>query len=224
MEPAKQDIDAERGNVSSFTATHATVIVAIIGAIGAGAGALFTSWEGLQLERAKHDAAADLARQEFETKLIFRAIEGSDSAEERTRNLKFFLDAGFISDPHDKIRNLNADQYPSKGNASFDCSKDKDPAARVICGDPTLSARDKIMADQYYKLKQSLDPIAARALIEEQQQWLVQRNGCASAALTAVNCMAEKYDLRIVELLTRIAGAGPPSASGARLPAPPQNQ
>jgi len=50
MEP-KQDIDAERGNVSSFTATHATVIVAIIGAIGAGAGALFTSWEDLQLYR-----------------------------------------------------------------------------------------------------------------------------------------------------------------------------
>jgi uncharacterized protein YecT (DUF1311 family) len=216
MEPANQSIDAERASVSSFTATHATVIVAIIGAIGAGAGALFTSWEGLQLERAKHDAAADLARQEFETKLIFRAIEGSDSAEERTRNLKFFLDAGFIADPHDRIRNLNADQYPSKGNASFDCSKDKDPAARTICADPTLSARDKIMADQYYKLKQSLDPVAGRALIEEQQKWLIERNGCANVALTAVSCMAEKYDLRIVELVTRVAGASPASGGGAR--------
>jgi uncharacterized protein YecT (DUF1311 family) len=216
MEPAKRSIDAEQASVSSFTATHATVIVAIIGAIGAGAGALFTSWEGLQLERAKHDAAADLARQEFETKLIFRAIEGSDSAEERTRNLKFFLDAGFISDPRDKIRNLNSDQYPSKGNASFDCSKDKDPAARIICGDPALSVRDKIMADHYYKLKQGLDPGAARALIEEQQQWLIERNGCANVALTAVNCMAEKYDLRIVQLLTRVAGASPASGGGAR--------
>jgi uncharacterized protein YecT (DUF1311 family) len=212
MEPAKQD--SERP--SSFTATHATIIVALIGAIGTGAGALFTTWQSLQLERTKHDAAADLARQEFETKLIFRAIEGSDSAEERTRNLKFFLEAGFISDPHDRIRNLNPDQFPSKGNASFDCSQDHDPAARVICGDPGLSARDTIMAAHYYKLRQSLEPQNARALLEEQQRWLIERNGCAATPQTAVTCMAEKYDLRIIELLSRSAAAGVLPSRGAR--------
>jgi len=203
MEPEKQASEL----ASSFTATHATIIVALIGAIGAGAGALFTSWQSLQLERTKHEAAADLQRQEFETKLIFRAIENVDTAEERTRNLRFFLDAGFISDPQERIRNLDPKRYPSKGNASFDCSQDPAPAARIICGDAELSARDKVMAAHYYKLRRSLEAQPARELYEEQKQWLVERDSCTAAPQTAVTCMVDKYDLRIVQLATRAAAA-----------------
>ena len=72
-----------------------------------------TKAEGeLAIERQKQNAAADLARQEFETKLILKAIETPDR-EEATRNLQFFLKAGFIQDKEGKIANLNADQYPS---------------------------------------------------------------------------------------------------------------
>jgi uncharacterized protein YecT (DUF1311 family) len=196
--------DTKREGGFAFTATHATVIAAIVAAIGTAFGAFLSAHESLKLEEAKHNSAAELARQEFETKLIFRAIEGSDSADERTRNLKFFLDAGFLSDPDHKIQKLNPDQYPSKGNASFDCSTDRDAAAKIICGDPTLSARDQIMASHYYKLRQALNEPARTQLIQEQRRWLTERNNCAAIPATAVTCLAEKYDVRIVQLLARI--------------------
>jgi hypothetical protein len=53
-----------------------------------------------------------LARQEFETKLILKAIETPDR-QEAIRNLQFFLSAGFIQDKEGKIANLGINQYPS---------------------------------------------------------------------------------------------------------------
>ena len=66
----------------------------------------------LGIERQKQTAAAELARQEFETKLILKAIETPDR-DEAVRNLQFFLDAGFIQDKDGKIAKLNASQFPS---------------------------------------------------------------------------------------------------------------
>jgi len=67
---------------------------------------------GLELERQKQMAAAVLTRQEFETKLILKAIETPDR-EEAIRNLQFFLSAGFIQDKDGKIAKLKTGQYPS---------------------------------------------------------------------------------------------------------------
>src|SRR5262245_61434282 len=128
-----------------FTATHATVLVAIIGASGTAGGAIFAALQNVKLEQTKHDTAADLARQDFETKLIFRAIEGSDETE-RVRNLQFFLKAGFLTDKQDRIRSLSISEFPSKASPSFDCQKDKDSAAQLICTDPELAKRDTRMA------------------------------------------------------------------------------
>jgi hypothetical protein len=126
-----------KGKGFSFTSAQATILVALIGAVSATAGAAVTAYvtrdtEGqksqalvnveklkvesdLRLEERKQVAAAALARSEFETKLIFRAIEGA-SEEERTRNLLFFLKAGFISDPDRKIASLTPSQFPSKAS------------------------------------------------------------------------------------------------------------
>ena len=66
----------------------------------------------LQLEKEKQDATAKLARQEFETKLIMQAVQGVPS-EVATKNLQYFLHAGFISDPDGKISRLSAAAPPS---------------------------------------------------------------------------------------------------------------
>jgi HEAT repeat protein len=105
---------ARKDKEFAFTSTQATVLVALIAAAGGIAGALVTAYFNRSIEEAKETAAAALARSEFETKLIFRAIEGSASEEERTRNLKFFLKAGFISDPQGKIAQLAPSEFPSK--------------------------------------------------------------------------------------------------------------
>ncbi len=218
--PAEKKLDAARGPGSAFTATHATIIVALIGAIATGAGAMFTALENLKLEKTKHDAAADLARQEFETKLIFRAIEGSASQEERIRNLQFFLEAGFLSDPQRKIGNLDPSKFPSKVNPSFDCLSDTDPAARMICGNPVLAHQDTAMDKLYHQLKGSFagNTASAQQLVEAQREWLRQRNACVNAP-EAVSCMLVKYDLRIRQLQDQVAHASMPRGDEGHLDA-----
>jgi hypothetical protein len=72
-----------------------------------------TKVEGeLQLERQKQGAAGDLAGREFETKLIFKAIDTPDR-KEAVRNLQFFRRAGFIQDKDEKIAGLSESEYPS---------------------------------------------------------------------------------------------------------------
>ena len=73
----------------------------------------------LDLELSKQSAAENLARLEFETSLILGAIEDS-SREEAIRNLRFFLAAGFVSDPNGKISSLQDNQLPSKAGPSPD--------------------------------------------------------------------------------------------------------
>jgi hypothetical protein len=100
---------ATRGQ--KFTPTQATILVAVIGALSAALVAVVS-------ETIKSSAQIRLAKSEFETKLIFRAIEGSSTEEERARNLNFFLKAGFLSDPDGRIAALSPSQFPSK--SAFD--------------------------------------------------------------------------------------------------------
>jgi uncharacterized protein YecT (DUF1311 family) len=205
MKPPKE---TEAAGSALAPATRATILVAVIGAVATGLGTVFTSMENLRLEEAKHKAAAALAQHEFETKLIFRAIEQSD-ASERIRNLKFFLEAGFLTDPEGKIKELKPDQYPSKDSPSFDCLQDKDAAAQIVCGSPGLAAKDKLMAALYNKLIYGAEE--NKPLIAAQIRWLADRNSC-TAGPGPVGCMASKYDMRISQLqdllAARTAGAG----------------
>ena len=204
VQPADQKSDeAPRAGFGSI-ATNTTILVAVIGAIATGAGAVVTGWHNVMLEKSKQEAAARLARQDFETKLIFRAVEGSDSAEERARNLKFFLDAGFLSDPDNKIRNLSPGRYPSVGSPSFECVS-TDTAGHIICSDLQLSAKDKIMADLYRQFRGLVDPQARKQVLADQRSWLAERNICIEVGEKAVSCMMEKYEVRIGELQRQLA-------------------
>ena len=67
---------------------------------------------GVALEQQKQKAAERLDRVKFETTLILKATESPDR-DEQVRNLKFFLNAGFITDPEGKIARIDERQYPS---------------------------------------------------------------------------------------------------------------
>jgi len=66
----------------------------------------------IQLEQKKQDAVERLDRAKFETTLILKATE-APNREDQIRNLKFFLNAGFIRDPDNKIAKMDDTAYPS---------------------------------------------------------------------------------------------------------------
>jgi uncharacterized protein YecT (DUF1311 family) len=205
----------------SFTPTQATILVAIIGAISASGGAAITAFatrgteesksqaliaiekfkvDGeLKLEASKEQAAASLARAEFETRLIFRAIEGSSSEEERTRNLKFFLRAGFISDPEGKIAALKPAEYPSKSDPGFDCRQATTLAELALCGDDELSEKSRKMGAAYQSLVQKLDEKGRVQLRREQRDWIRNRDQqCVGDDASA--CVSRMLDSRMRQL------------------------
>jgi uncharacterized protein YecT (DUF1311 family) len=204
-----------------LTTTKATVIAAIIAAISAVAGGTITALvtrstedrkseamvaierykveESLKLEQIKQTAVADLARQEFETKLIFRAIEGSSSEEERTRNLLFFLKAGFLSDPKGKIAALSPQQFPSIGTGpSFNCATASTERESMVYGDPVLSAKDSTMAKLYWDLSRKVEGPAGRELKNQQLAWIRELERCSGQ--DATSCIMRLYDLRLQQL------------------------
>ena len=175
-----------------FTANHATIIVAIVGATAALFGNLYTAHENFLV-----------AQQDLQAKLIFRAVEGSD-LKERANNLHFLIDAGFLPDPNGTIRNLNEDKYPSKNSASFDCSKDPAEPAQLICRTEELAVLDKVMAKLYFRVLGLLQGEEKNKLRSEQLGWLQERDSCLQLGGPADGCMSEKYELRIGYLAGRL--------------------
>jgi S1-C subfamily serine protease len=66
----------------------------------------------IDLEVQRQRAAERLDRAKFETTLILKAIEAT-KREDQIRNLKFFLNAGFIGDQEGKIAKIDEAAYPS---------------------------------------------------------------------------------------------------------------
>lgn len=128
------ELAASSGKGIRFTSAQATVAAAALAVLSAVAGGLIqaamtkdveTSRNDAQLEmerlraqatidleQQKQDAADRIAQNDFETTLILRAIE-APSRETQIRNLKFFLNAGFISDAEGKIANMDEADFPS---------------------------------------------------------------------------------------------------------------
>lgn len=68
--------------------------------------------ETLRIEQQKANFQHDLDRDKFETTLILRATENKE-VDERIRNLRFYIEAGYIKDPEGKIAKMDAGQYPA---------------------------------------------------------------------------------------------------------------
>jgi len=76
---------------------------------------------------------------------------------------------------------------------SFDCSKTKARVLLIVCGDDALA---KLDLQEDALLRRAVSRAEQRdAVNAEQDVWLAERNGCASAA-----CLARAYRNRIADL------------------------
>ncbi|MBV8751779.1 MAG: hypothetical protein JO328_02865 [Hyphomicrobiales bacterium] len=145
-EAALKEVVSNRRGLSAAQATIAGAAIALVSGV---AGALITAWssqnveagksltllqieklkaEGnLELERTKQTAVESLERKKFETSLILDAIKTTSRAES-IRNLKFFVAAGFVSDPERRIINLDDSALPSLNPPSI-CLK---PGEKIV--------------------------------------------------------------------------------------------
>lgn len=130
-EMAIKEAEAKRTGLSAAQATIAGAVLALVSGV---AGALITAWSSqsietgksltslqieelrtkgnLDIEKSKQLATESLERKKFETSLILEAIKTS-SRPDAIRNLKFFVAAGFVSDPDGKIARLSDERLPS---------------------------------------------------------------------------------------------------------------
>jgi hypothetical protein len=117
-----------------FTTAQATVAAAVLALVSGAIGGVVQAWltrdieaskssalieterlkanANIALEKQKQESAERLDRAKFETTLILKATE-SPNRDEQIRNLKFFLKAGFINDPGDKIARMDESELPS---------------------------------------------------------------------------------------------------------------
>jgi uncharacterized protein len=79
---------------------------------------------------------------------------------------------------------------------SFDCRGDTNAVERAICGDSSLSARDRMLSETYYRLADTLPQPERFALRDQQRDWMRRRNACGNL----VPCLANAYDQRIGQL------------------------
>jgi hypothetical protein len=133
-ENKRLELSISEGKGIKFTTAQATVAAGVLALVSAIVGGAIQAWvtrdveaskslalieiervkatANIDLERQKQDAAERLDRAKFESTLILKATE-SPKREEQVRNLKFFLNAGFIRDPDSKIANMEVGDYPS---------------------------------------------------------------------------------------------------------------
>jgi len=129
-----KELDISSGRGIRFTTGQATVAAALLAVFSGVTGGLIQAWatrdveagksaaliqierlkadENIALERQKQEAAERLDRAKFETTLILKATE-APKREDQIRNLQFFLNAGFIQDPHGKLAAIDPSSYPS---------------------------------------------------------------------------------------------------------------
>jgi hypothetical protein len=123
VELKKLEMAAASGRGLRLTAAQATVVAAGLALVSGGLGGAIQAWSSrdieaaksqalVDIERLKAEAAERLDRAKFETTLILKATE-APSRDEQIRNLRFFLNAGFIRDPEGKIARIDERDYPS---------------------------------------------------------------------------------------------------------------
>jgi uncharacterized protein len=91
--------------------------------------------------------------------------------------------------------------FPAAGmafaqNPSFSCRGVDRCPERVICDTPELARMDNAMAGLYFTLQGMASRPGARALLENQRDWLASRNDCGCNA----SCLVSTYSERISAL------------------------
>lgn len=174
QEQKARELEATSTQGLRLSAAQATVWAAVLTLLGGLAGGLI-QWRSasdaeirkaageLEIEKEKSRTSIELDRHKFETTLILKAVESPDE-NERTRNLKFFLKAGFISDPEGKLAAIKPEEYPSS-ILSYSLYPQQN------LSDPAFASFPKVLIDflaRYEGPKASANALAnAQKVIEE---------------------------------------------------------
>lgn len=75
---------------------------------------------------------------------------------------------------------------------SFDCARASLPSEHAICADASLAALDRALASAYGTLRDALDAPGRARLLEEQKQWIGDRNDCGRDTA----CLADRMRAR----------------------------
>jgi uncharacterized protein YecT (DUF1311 family) len=93
-----------------------------------------------------------------------------------------------------------------------DCNRARSAAERAICMDPHLAAADSEMAKAYSALRALLPAAQHAALLENQREWIAQRDGvCQDTGSELTQCLLEQTQAR----RRFLAGEGPNGEFGA---------
>lgn len=82
---------------------------------------------------------------------------------------------------------------------SFDCSKARAWAEKVICSDPELAALDQELASAYRSARARHSDTRSDSLKQEQRAWLRRRDACEGRP-QSFGCLRRAYEIRISEL------------------------
>jgi uncharacterized protein YecT (DUF1311 family) len=110
-----------------------------------------------------------------------------------------------------------AKPYPT----SYDCEKaekDQDETAQAICYVKPLADLDLHLAKTYKAYLAALDAASRKSSIQEQRDWLAERNKKCTIYKWWVECLTESYNKRITELQRRIAEQKTPASARASTP------
>jgi hypothetical protein len=138
------------------------ILLTILGAIATGVLAILNSY-------CQAKQAHDLEQEKLRSTLILEAIKSPD-AEERKKTLKFYVEAGLLSDPGKKIENMKAASIPRnlESNSNRSIQRKELPCSDIEvisdcpdegCGpnlDPELNKRKNIRFDDQEPVMRSI--------------------------------------------------------------------
>lgn len=82
---------------------------------------------------------------------------------------------------------------------SFDCGLASTAIERAICASAELGDLDREMSHRFAELRRS-QPDRRQIMIDQQMQWLIQRDTCANESSSMEGCLARSYRSRISAL------------------------
>lgn len=123
-----------------------------------------------------------------------RRAEASGEAQRYERKLREERIAAARRDERGE-RDLEPRTTQAAAHPSFNCRYARSRVERLVCGSNDLAARDRAMANVFYRANDRADGPTRRALSASRLRFLAYRDRCGSEA-----CVASAYEDRIAEI------------------------
>ncbi len=95
---------------------------------------------------------------------------------------------------------LNSVQSAPTYKTSYDCARAREEVDRAICYEESLAQLDLELNDVYKSAASKLTPEGRRSLVQQQREWLTERERECVIYKGWLECLRDKYQKRIAEL------------------------